>query len=101
MIDRPITYLYNTLHYYELKLRDKPALKKKLVGSIIGSLKDIKPPNWALSDQYNAYLGTSPPDEVNWAPEPEYYAGLIARFVDGNVCYPSMMSLLIFLFFPK
>ena len=34
--DRPITYLYNTLHYYEHCLRDKPALKKKLVGAIIG-----------------------------------------------------------------
>ena len=35
-VDRPMTYLYNTLHYYEHKLRDRPALKKKLVQSIIG-----------------------------------------------------------------
>lgn len=35
-IDRPVTFLYNTLHYYEHCLRDKPALKKKLVGAIIG-----------------------------------------------------------------
>ena len=34
--DRPMTYLYNTLHYYEKKLRDKPAFKKKLVYTIIG-----------------------------------------------------------------
>ena len=37
-IDRPITFLYNTLHYYEQCLRDKPALKKKLVGAITGEL---------------------------------------------------------------
>ena len=34
--DRPITFLYNTLNYYEHCLRDKPSLKKKLVGAIIG-----------------------------------------------------------------
>lgn len=34
--DRPITFLFNTLNYYEHCLRDKPSLKKKLVGAIIG-----------------------------------------------------------------
>ena len=34
--DRPITFLFNTLNYYENCLRDKPSLKKKLVGAIIG-----------------------------------------------------------------
>lgn len=29
--ERPITYLYNTLYYYEAKLRDCPSLKRKLV----------------------------------------------------------------------
>lgn len=29
--ERPITYLYNTLFYYEQKLRDRPLLKRKLV----------------------------------------------------------------------
>jgi len=77
------------LHYYEGRLRDKPALKKKLVGSIIGSLKEIKPPNWALSDQYNNYLSSTGPEEVGWVPEPEYYAGLIGRFVDGKYIFSS------------
>jgi mediator of RNA polymerase II transcription subunit 23 len=82
--DRPITYLYNTLHYYESRLRDKPNLKKKLVGSILGSLKDIKPSNWALSEQYNNYLASSNGDEAIWTPEMDYYVSLIARFVDGE-----------------
>ena len=34
--DRPVTYLYNTLHYYEQRLREKATLKKKLVGAVIG-----------------------------------------------------------------
>ena len=34
-LDQPITYLFNTLHYYEVRLRDQHALKKKLVSSII------------------------------------------------------------------
>ena len=34
--DRPMTYLYNTLHYYETKLRDRTALRKKIVSSITG-----------------------------------------------------------------
>lgn len=40
--DRPITYLYNTLHYYEHRVRDRHSLKKKLVSSIVGSLKDVR-----------------------------------------------------------
>ena len=34
--DRPITYLYNTLHYYEHRIRERHSLKKKLVSSIVG-----------------------------------------------------------------
>ena len=34
--DRPITYLYNTLHYYERRVRDRPSLKRKLISSITG-----------------------------------------------------------------
>lgn len=36
-IDRPVTYLYNTLHFYERKLRDRPALKKYLVNIVLES----------------------------------------------------------------
>ena len=34
--DHPMTYLYNTLHYYERKVRDKISLKRKLISSITG-----------------------------------------------------------------
>ena len=55
-----MTYLYNTLHYYEPKLRDKKKklstdkdnpsiLKKKLVNSITDALKSVRPAGWALT----------------------------------------------------
>ncbi|XP_055939318.1 mediator of RNA polymerase II transcription subunit 23-like isoform X2 [Argiope bruennichi] len=79
--DRPLTYLYNTLHYYEQKLRDRPPLKKKLVSAIIGSLKDIRPEGWALSEGYLAYVNDTS-DELNWIPDHEYYVKLIGRLVE-------------------
>ena len=38
---RPMTYLYNTLHYYEDRLRDRAALRKKIVASITDALKEV------------------------------------------------------------
>ena len=34
--DRPISYLYNTLHYYEVRVRDRAMLKKKMISNIVG-----------------------------------------------------------------
>ena len=39
--DKPISYLYNTLHYYEAHVRTRHSLKKKLVSSIIGEIIEI------------------------------------------------------------
>ena len=44
-----------------------------------GSLKDLKPANWCLSEDYLAYL--TRPDE-NWTPNQDYYVRLIGRLVD-------------------
>ncbi|CAH1171324.1 unnamed protein product [Phaedon cochleariae] len=71
--DRPVTYLYNTLHYYEAKLRDRPPLKRRLVAAVLGNLKDT------LSEPYQAYLARSP-EEV-WQPELDYYVQVIRRIV--------------------
>lgn len=72
--DRPITYLYNTLHYYESRLRERPPLKRRLVAAVLGNLKSN------LSEQYQLYLARSP-EEV-WVPELDYYMQLIRRVVD-------------------
>ncbi|KFM78814.1 Mediator of RNA polymerase II transcription subunit 23, partial [Stegodyphus mimosarum] len=79
--DRPVTYLYNTLHYYEQKLKDRPPMKKKLVSAIIGSLKDIRPKGWALSEGYLNYMAKNS-DDLDWIPEHDYYVKLIGRLVD-------------------
>ncbi|XP_044532922.1 mediator of RNA polymerase II transcription subunit 23 isoform X7 [Gracilinanus agilis] len=79
--DRPVTYLYNTLHYYERHLRERPTLKRKLVHAIIGSLKDNRPQGWCLSDTYlkNAMNAR---EENPWIPDDSYYCRLIGRLVD-------------------
>ncbi|KFB44984.1 AGAP006046-PA-like protein [Anopheles sinensis] len=80
--DRPITYLYNTLHYYERKLRDRPQLKKRLVGTVVGSLESVRPEHWALTEQYEAYMVKKENDNVNWVPELSYYINLVRRMQD-------------------
>lgn len=79
--DRPVTYLYNTLHYYEQKLKDKPQLKRTLVQSVIGAFKDVRPSNWAMSEAYLNYMN-KPADDVTWNDELDYYIKLIGRLVD-------------------
>lgn len=99
--DRPVTFLYNTLHYYERKLRDCPVLKKKLVTAVIGSFKEVRPANWALTEAFQNYLaqdsgplaagGTTAnpsdpaniPVQVTWQPELSYYVALVRRLVES------------------
>lgn len=82
--DRPITYLYHTLHFYERKLQDRPALKKCLVSAIIGSLSDIRPIKWALSEQYQNCILKVDNDSVQWTPDMSYYIGHVRRIADSK-----------------
>lgn len=89
--DRPVTYLYNTLHYYERKLRDRPPLKRRLVSAVLSSLCDIRPAGWALSEPYLAYMQRQT-DKV-WVPELDYYVRLVRRIVEtmsGSTHFPAM-----------
>ena len=79
--DRPVTYLYNTLHYYERHLRERTNLKRKLVHAIIGSLKDNRPLGWCLSDTYLKCAMNAREDNP-WVPDDTYYCKLIGRLVD-------------------
>ncbi|KDR22950.1 mediator of RNA polymerase II transcription subunit 23 isoform X2 [Zootermopsis nevadensis] len=79
--DRPVTYLYNTLHYYERKLRDRPPLKRRLVAAVLGSLRDIRAPGWSLSEPYQTYMQRQT-DETTWVPELDYYVRLVRRIVE-------------------
>jgi len=77
-----VTYLYNTLHYYETHLRERTNLKRKLVHAIIGSLKDNRPLGWCLSDTY-LKCAMNPREENPWVPDDTYYCKLIGRLVDN------------------
>ncbi|XP_033644723.1 mediator of RNA polymerase II transcription subunit 23-like [Asterias rubens] len=79
--DHPVTYLFNTLHYYEKKLRDRPQLKRKLIGAIILAQKSIKPAGWCLTPPYLEYIN-KPGEDVTWDPDHDYYCKLIGRLVD-------------------
>lgn len=79
VLDRPVTYLYNTLHYYERKLRDRSPLKKKLVLAILGNLDDNMR-GFSLSEPYSKYMQQN--DSEKWIPELDYYINLIQRIVD-------------------
>ncbi|XP_064096367.1 mediator of RNA polymerase II transcription subunit 23-like [Macrobrachium nipponense] len=80
--DRPITYLYNTFHYYESKLRERPNLKRRLVVAVIMSQQEIRPPGWALTEAYKQYLGRSA-DDIVWNPGLPYYTALVKRLVNS------------------
>uniref|UniRef100_A0A286XRX2 Mediator of RNA polymerase II transcription subunit 23 n=1 Tax=Cavia porcellus TaxID=10141 RepID=A0A286XRX2_CAVPO len=80
--DRPVTYLYNTLHYYERYLRNRDHLKRKLVHAIIGSLKDNRPQGWCLSDTYLKNV-MNPREDNPWVPDDSYYCKLIGRLSPG------------------
>ena len=83
----PINFLYNTLHYYEPKLKNKH-VKKKLVACVFNAFKETRPRNWAFSEPFIAYLTLTLDD---WKPDLDYYICLIGRFVDtlnGKPVFP-------------
>ena len=59
-------------------LRDRHSLKKKLVGSVIGSLDGVRPNYWALSEQYLKNT------DIIWNPDLSYYCYLIKRLTDSK-----------------
>jgi len=80
--DRPMTYLYNTLHYYEARLRERAPLKKKIVASITDALKEVRPVGWALSQEMtDKYLSIEGPEEPQWRPGTDYFSKLVGRLV--------------------
>lgn len=79
-----MTYLYNTLHFYERKLRDRPPSKKRLVAAVTGALSEMRPPNWALTEQYQAYITMPDAEATCWNPELSYYISIMRRFIDSK-----------------
>ncbi|KAK3924714.1 Mediator of RNA polymerase II transcription subunit 23 [Frankliniella fusca] len=77
--DRPVTYLYNTLHYYESKVRDRASLKRRLVYAVLTHLQDSKVHGFGLSVPYQQYMQGS--SDI-WNPDLDYYKRLIERICD-------------------
>ncbi|CAB4065619.1 MED23 [Lepeophtheirus salmonis] len=68
-----------------------PSLKKKLVRSITGALKDIRPNGWCLTEEYLNYLAVG--EQVTWTHNIEYYVSLIGRLaksIQGKNAFPKM-----------
>lgn len=71
--------MYNTLHYYERVLRDRPTLKRKLVSAVLGNTTEGSK-GWSLSEPYLAYMQQQ---LESWTPELDYYVKLIKRIVES------------------
>lgn len=54
------------------------------MGAVIGSLSDIRPPNWALTEQYQNYIQKADAEAVLWQPELSYYISLMRRLIDSK-----------------
>lgn len=74
--DRPITYLYNTLHYYAQCM---PAnLKKKLVSTVLNSQSSNYIEGWSCTKEFLEYLDSS---NDYWEVKPSYMINVVGRFV--------------------
>lgn len=54
------------------------------VSAIIGSLSDIRPPNWVLSEQYQTFVQKADNDEVQWQPDISYYISHVRKIADSK-----------------
>ena len=86
VLDRPVTYRYNTLHYYERVLWDRPQLKRKLVSAVLGTAEGSK--GWPLSEPYLSYMQQQ---LDKWTPELDYYVKLIRRIVESILLNPRLI----------
>lgn len=80
--DKPLTYLYNTLHYYDPKL--PVSVRRLLSTTIINAFQDLRPQNWCFSPMFSQYLQESPKNGTldNWVPNQEYYRNVMGRLVE-------------------
>lgn len=55
------------------------------VGAIIGSLSDIRPANWALSEQYQTFVQKADIENAPWQPDIAYYILHVRRIADSEL----------------
>jgi len=54
------------------------------VSAVLGSLREIRAPGWALSEAYQMYMTRFNDDAVAWVPELDYYIRLVQRIVESK-----------------
>lgn len=64
------------------------------VGAVIGSLKDVRPSGWALSDDYLLYIQKTDSETVEWVPELTYYVQLVRRLVESMFVIYKLVNIL-------
>lgn len=69
------------------------------MAAVLGSLREIRPPNWALSEAYQIYM-SRPNDDSFWVPDMDYYLRLVKRVVESILLFIAI-SVIIFLCFIK
>jgi len=52
----------------------------KLAVCFTGAFKDLKPPNWCLTEEYLQYTQQ---EDAKWVPDVDYYMRLVSRLVDS------------------
>ncbi|KAK2720548.1 hypothetical protein QYM36_004432, partial [Artemia franciscana] len=86
--DRPISYLYQSLHYYDKKLSDRLPLKRRIASFIFQALKDVRPKNWCFTEAFQQYLNSTPrsmqqqEEGQTWQPDLEHFVRLVGRLVE-------------------
>lgn len=62
------------------------------MNAIIGSLADIRPPNWVLSEQFQIFVQQKTEnEEVHWQPDISYYISHVRRIADSKFNKKSRM----------
>lgn len=69
-------------------------MKRRLIIAILGSLREIRAPGWALSEAYQRYMGRPVDEDFTWFPELDYYIKLVQRLVESK--YSNCYSLFIY-----
>jgi len=78
--DAPITFLHNTLHYYEHSLAERDNEKKGLIRAVLWS--QLVPPYRVLSQDFVDYMGKDESDPMKWGPKPTYYTDLLSKLTE-------------------
>ncbi|XP_047129297.1 mediator of RNA polymerase II transcription subunit 23 isoform X1 [Hydra vulgaris] len=86
-LEQPITYLYNTLHYYEKKLKENAIIKRKLMLSICTSSGNLL--DGIFSTEIIEFINK---ESDTWVPNIDYFVELFQKFITATFFNKSRSS---------